>query len=1160
MQVSAQRFFNLTAAEVRVDSALPRFSHAIPLSGAYADSLYTVSIAYPEFIDMTAADVARCKSMSGARFAALPPVTQRIVTSRRKASLEITFCPVVLRDGRYQVLVSFMLDVQARPKSRAARRQRATAASAAERYAANSVLATGRWAKIRVPATGVYQLTETLIRKAGFTDLSRVRVYGYGGALLQERLDGADLQAHDDLREVPICAVGSKRLFHAQGPVSWSSDNATVRTRNPYSQYGYYFITQADEPTATIDSAQFVSGFYPSADDTHWLHEVDNYAWYHGGRNLYEDTPVNAGSQHDYALPGFAAHQLRARLSVCVSSGTATSVQLLRNGTLLGTIDLSPDSYSKGASALRVIDITPADTVGDHLTIKTISGGPARLDYISLAYDQPREAPRLSAVSAEPEYVYNITNQNHHADGPSDMVIIIPTSQKLLAQAQRLAQYHEQHDSLRVRIVPADELYNEFSSGTPDASAYRRYLKMLYDRAATDSDLPRYLLLFGDGVWDNRMLSSATRRLDPDDYLLCYESENSFSELYCYVDDGYYTLLDDGEGADLLSSDKGDVAVGRFPVTTAEEARAMVDKTIAYADNANAGAWQNVLMFMGDDGNNNIHMEDADAAAEQTASLHPGFLIKKVMWDSYARESSATGHTYPGATRDIKRQMNNGALVMDYSGHGRAEQLSHEAVLRISDFEQFTNANLPLWITASCDIMAFDGVTPTLGEAAVLNSRGGAVAFWGTTRTVQTLYNRSINMAFMRHVLSTPGGKPLAIGEAQRLAKNEMIATGQDVTANKLQYSLLGDPALALHLPTLKVVVDSIDGQPASAGRIALQVGRVARVSGHVEGAADFDGVVTGVVRDVSEQVTCLVNDPQETQDPFTYTDRRNVIYQGSDSIRRGRFTLTFAVPRDISYSDATALINLYAVDHTHTRIANGAYANFTVGGGSTLRTDSIGPSVYCYLNSPQFVNGGRVNTTPYFVAEITDEDGINTADGGIGHDMQLVIDGDMTRTYTLNDNFVFDFGTYTRGTTYYNIPALAPGPHTLTFRVWDVLNNATTTRLDFTVVQGLEPTIFSVGLSKNPATSSTTFIVNHDRTGSDMDIDIEVFDMSGRLLWTHHENGVPTTGAYTVDWDLTLDSGARLQTGVYLYRVRAGSDGSKKTSKAKKLIVISNK
>lgn len=251
-------------------------------------------------------------------------------------------------------------------------------------------------------------------------------------------------------------------------------------------------------------------------------------------------------------------------------------------------------------------------------------------------------------------------------------------------------------------------------------------------------------------------------------------------------------------------------------------------------------------------------------------------------------------------------------------------------------------------------------------------------------------------------------------------------------------------------------------------------------------------------------------------------------------------------------------MINVYAVDNGHHRIAHGAFENFTIS-GSNVRVDSVGPSVYCYLNSPQFVNGGRVNASPYFVAEITDEDGINATGGGIGHDLQLIIDGDMSRTYTLNDNFRFDFGTYTRGSTYYNIPELEEGRHTLTFKAWDVLNNVTTTRLDFEVVRGLEPDIYSIGLSNNPAVSETTFIVNHDRSGSNIDVDIEVFDMSGRLLWTHSEKGITTGSAYTVSWDLSLDGGGRLQTGVYLYRVRMGSDGSKKTSKAKKLIVLGN-
>ena len=216
----------------------------------------------------------------------------------------------------------------------------------------------------------------------------------------------------------------------------------------------------------------------------------------------------------------------------------------------------------------KTFSVTSA-TLTDTVTITTTSGGPVRLDYISARFDAPRSRPRLASTQfPSPEYVYNITNQDHHADPQADMVIIVPTSAKLTAQAERLKQHHEQKDGLRVTIVPADELYNEFSSGTPDANAYRRYLKMLYDRAETEADMPRYLLLFGDCVWDNRLLTPECASLSADDLLLCHESENSFNKVDCYVDDGFFCCLDDGEGGNPTKTDKLDVAVGRFPVRT----------------------------------------------------------------------------------------------------------------------------------------------------------------------------------------------------------------------------------------------------------------------------------------------------------------------------------------------------------------------------------------------------------------------------------------------------------------------------------------------------------------------------------------------------------------------------------------------------------------
>lgn len=1161
-----QRFFNLTVEDIEIDSLLPQFTYAIPVGENYADSVYQLEIRYPEFIDMSKEDEARYAKICGSPLPSLPSITQQMVVEKKKGILEFSLVPLVERDGKKQFLVSFMIAMTSRPNASSSKKAKnvAKASGAADRYASHSVLASGRWAKIRVPSDGVYQLTEALVKKAGFSNLAHVKIYGYGGNLQNEKLVGSELAELDDLPEVPSCTVNGKRLFYGKGPVSWNNASATRRTRNPYSNYGYYFLTESDETPLSVDSAAFLQSFYPSADDYHSLHEIDNYSWYQGGRNLFENRPIYAGSSKVYTLPN-TAHATSGVLSVSVTAGQATTVQVEFNDSLVGQQVISLGEYDKGSESRAIYSVEGLRAT-DSIKISTISGGPARLDYISMAYNQPRPAPDLAQGSfPSPEYVYNITNQDHHADKEVDMVIIIPTSQKLLSPAQRLADFHEQHDSLKVKIVPADELYNEFSSGTPDANAYRRYLKMLYDRAETEEQQPKYLLLFGDAVWDNRMLTSDCKAFDPDDYLLAFESENSFSELYCYVDDGWFTLLDDGEGTNQLSSDKQDVAVGRFPVTTLTDAEAVVDKTISYAEDANAGAWQNVIVFMGDDGNQNLHMRDVNETADKISTLYPNYQVKKVMWDAYTRVSSSTGNTYPEVSSIIKQQQALGALIFDYAGHGRPDQISHESVLRLNDFRNFSNSNLPLWITASCDIMPFDGTEATIGETALLNSKGGAVAFYGTTRTVYANYNKSLNTTFLKYVLRQVDGKPTPLGEAQRLTKNEMITTGQDRTANKLQYSLLGDPALSLNLPRQNVVIDSLAGvKMGTADLPELRAGAIVTIKGHVEknGLADntFNGLVTVVVRDTRELVTCKKNDPIQTKTAFTFYDRQKTLYTGSDSVRNGFFEMTFAVPRDINYADGTGLINTYAVSSDHQSLANGAESRFLVNGTDTVSNDSIGPSIYCYLNSPSFVNGGTVNATPYFVAQVTDKDGINASGSGIGHDLQLTIDGDMQKTYNLNDHFTFDFGSFTKGSTYYNIPELSEGPHTLTFRAWDVLNNPSTAKLSFNVVKELQPEIASVSCTNNPATTSTTFIVTHNFMGSQVDLVIDVFDMSGRLLWQHSESGVSSSNAYTVSWDLTVDGGARLQTGVYLYRVRLSSDGGSQATKAKKLVVIGNK
>jgi hypothetical protein len=468
---------------------------------------------------------------------------------------------------------------------------------------------------------------------------------------------------------------------------------------------------------------------------------------------------------------------------------------------------------------------------------------------------------------------------------------------------------------------------------------------------------------------------------------------------------------------------------------------------------------------------------------------------------------------------------------------------------------------MPLWVTASCDIMPFDGQEENIGETSVLNSHGGAIAFFGTTRTVYAHYNRYMNKVFMTHVLGQTNGVRNSIGEAVRLAKNELISSGSDLSANKLQYSLLGDPALALAAPTLSMVVDSINGHPLSSltnqhSPLTLQAGKTVTVSGHIDGTTDFHGVATATIRDVEQTVTCKMNDDTALS-VFSFRDRLNTLYTGSDSVRQGRFRFVFALPKDISYSDATGLINLFAVSTDKTRTAHGRNEDFIMIADTLHSDNNIGPSIYCYLNSPSFTNGDKVNATPYFYAELNDKDGINASGSGIGHDLELIIDGELARTYNLNDYFQYDFGDYRSGHVAFTLPELSEGKHKLLFRAWDVLNNSSTSELTFNVSKQLAPGLLSISCTNNPATTHTTFLITHDRAGAEITVELDIFDTAGRQLWKHRESGVSASSTYTIDWDLTTDGGHRMQTGVFLYRVRISTNGSNYASKSEKIIIL---
>lgn len=1233
LRANAQ-YFEVDHAIFERDSVLPVFSTIVDLPDDYYLYDYSAEIEFPEFVPMKSDEIARY-GLNAVRdsLPAYPRVSSNVGVSAKRGQLDVAFVPIVYANDKFLRVNSFKLVVKRTPLAMTQNRM-ASRTSAAERYVQNSLLASGRWVKIRVSDGGVYKITHSELSRMGFKNPDKVRLYGYGGRILPETNIH---ELPDDLCEVPLWREDNYMLFYAYGTIRWEYKSGRfVHSRNVYSRYGYYFITESEEQASDFPrfeqsaSATMEYDTYPDyalyENDaitlcTYGSVMLDSYNYLSGRTANYKfdiegvaderatvdvsfgsdatasssvAVEVNGTPVGSLSVPtaGNMEHGRISNTTLAVSSGfsdnpTVRLTHNVQNNALSGYLDYIRINFTRklemrssctafrgcgtGGNALYKIASSDADTrvwrITDEKSIALLDGS---LDTGVLSVVAPasrnEEFVAINVKGSFPsvEIVGEVANQNLHAMGHTDMVIIVPSNGSFIKDAERLARAHSLHDGISAAVVTAEQVYNEFSSGTPDATAYRRLMKMLYDRAQSPSEAPKYLLLFGDGLTDNRLITYPRRKQQ--DFLLTYQSENSVSAVQSYVLEDYYGFLDDGEGASHVR-DKVDVAVGRLPVQTQSDAAAVVDKIIAYMENADAGAWQNVVALLADDGDKaipNQHMKDAESVAGLFAEGNRAFMLDRIYWDDYPMEVLATGNSYPQVTKAIYDRLDAGALVVNYSGHGSANLLSHEMAWKASDMAAISSPRVPFWVTASCDIAPFDMGDGSLGESAMLNPSGGAVGLFTTTRTVLQVYNAIINRRFMGFLMTlNDDGTVPAVGDAMRKAKCAVIADGSDLSVNKLQYILIGDPALRLQMPCRRVVVEAFNGRPVdvmgqvSAGGNVLVEGYVADVDGSImEG---FNGIISPTLFDCIEEVRTRDNTGLGA---YSYTAYRKKLFSGSDSVVNGRFSLSIPVPMDISYSDEIGMLNLFAIDSGGTS-AQGFFDGFLVGGTSpTLSDDGKGPEITMYLNSASFIDGDEVNATPCLFVELYDENGINTVGTGVGHDITAIIDNNEDYTYNLNGLFKPVVGDHRRGTIEFPLDELPAGEHTLLLRAWDLFNNSSADTLYFSVVPHLAPDFVDVTATPNPVRYGETvrFALVHDRPHSNLDVTIELFDFQGRILWRHSGSAAADGNIYTVDWNVTLHGGQPMPTGVYLYRAKLSSGGSEEQTKTRKIIVINNK
>lgn len=1117
-----------------------------------------------------------------------------------------------------------------------------SAGAEADRYASSSALAEGKWVKIRVDQTGIYKLSYADLRKMGFSDPAKVSVHGYGGWPLEQDFSQPYI---DDVPATAVWRGNEYLLFYARGPVKWSyvtgitgaENNSFVHTNNPYSLYGYYFLTdRTDVPEmATAGSVEGATLQITSFDD-YQVHEKDLMSPGESGRQFFgESFEANLSQNFIFNVPGILSADAKVTLRFIANATSSNgSVSLNGDGKELMSMNIARITtseklmYNVVAREVQNTVTWPGEkqeTTRFNVTYAPAGHENARLDYIrfqmqralkpygactffrslasignpsrfiveganaatrvfdvtdglnprvmqtelsgsTLTFTIPGGTLREFALVQTdqmlpvPETVGEIAPQNLHALPQTDMVILAPPA--FTSEAERLAEEHRTRDGLTVTIVDPQTIYNEFSSGTPDATAYRRLMKMFYDRRTSEADAPKYLLLFGDGVYDNRGVTTEIGKISRENMLLTYQSEESLT-VNSYVTDDYFGFLDDGEGReDRLASASLDIGIGRFPVRTVGEAKGVVDKLIGYRENQERGAWKNRVAFVADDGSTSDtfsteHMSHANTEADYIEANHPEFLVNKIFFDTYKKDYS--GHTtYPDVTNKIQKLLKNGLLLLNYTGHGNTQSWSDEKVWTQSDILQSTYTCLPLWITATCDFTRFDAPATSAGEDVLLHKTSGGVALYTTTRAVYPTQNFEMNKQLINHLFDKKDGNRLTLGEIMKQTK---LALGPQL--NKLNFHLIGDPAMKLAYPEYRMRVTAINGEAVGSEPVTFKAlaritveGEVLRPDGQL--ATDFSGTLNPTVMDSRTTVKTLDNN--RVGKIFEYEDYLNTLFTGNDSVRGGKFSFSFTVPKDISYSGNYGKMNLYAADETSGNEAQGSYLNFVVGGtAEDAEKDDEGPEIrQLYLNDSTFTDGGQVNVTPYFVAKLWDKSGVNISGSSIGHDIILTIDNTPSLSYNLNSYYEIRPGEEGEGIVRFSIPALEPGIHTAEFKVWDVQNNSTTHTFTFEVVAGLKPFITELVATPNPARQQVEFRLYHNLPESNLRVGISVYDLAGRLVWTTDKEGSSEWfKAYIVTWDLTDRAGSRLRPGLYLYRAAIRAGGSKEATKANKLIIL---
>lgn len=782
---------------------------------------------------------------------------------------------------------------------------------------------------------------------------------------------------------------------------------------------------------------------------------------------------------------------------------------------------------------LEIADVTPEVVIWDITDLSdvkaqyfTLSNNTASFNVLATAY---REYYSFSPSHAkEPIEIQPIDNQNLHQIEQAEMLVI--THPKFIAQANEIAELHQVVDQMDVKVVDVKQIYNEFGGGTADITALRDFIRMVYLRS---NQRLKYVLLFGDASYDYKDRIPANTNFVP-----TYQAAGSTIETQSFVSDDYFGLMGSSEGASMAGI--LDIGIGRFPVNNVADAQIMVDKVRHYLTKQDelSGQWRNNITFIGDDKDNNLHFDQAETLSRMVDTARANLNVSKIFLDAYPRITVPGGFRYPDANKAFVKQIEEGALIINYTGHGGINGLSDERVFTISDINGLENINnMPFFITATCEFSRFDNPGfVSAGEQLLLTSKGGGIGLMTTTRLAFAHSNFALNKKVYSAMFTRSDASFKRLGDILRLSKNP-------TSSSVYNFVLLGDPALKLVYPEGKIVTKKVNNLEAGSREIVLHAMSEVQIEGEIQDpngnpVNDFNGYLYPKLFDKKTKFSTLGNDPKSQQAAFTYYEK--LLYSGKVSVVNGKFSFQFQLPRDIAYQYGQAKLSYYAVDTTTFEDASGYFDLFEIGGTNPAITpDTQGPEISLYLNEKTFQNGDIVPPSNVLFARINDPQGIHHLGNSIGRDIVLEFISPKNHAVILNSFFKPETDNFGAGTIQLPLDKLKDGTYQLSLKAWDLHNNSSTAAITFVINSEAGLDLHQVYNYPNPFSTSTAFIFNHNKPQTIFDYELTIYALDGRpLVVLSGETGTNGNRSEPILWNGKDGSGQIIPTGTYVYRL----------------------